>query len=150
MISETKIDSSFPSVQFHSEGYGTPYRLDGNANGGGILLDKREDVTSTLLNFDLSIEGFFVDIRLRKNTWLHSSSYNRKKRLIANHLNCIGTNLDLQLGQYENFILMGDYNIEPNDTTVAQILSKMFFLSEFSFTTIHESQDYSGSGKTFL
>ena len=31
------------------------------------MLDKREDVPSTLLNFDLSTEEFFVDIRLRKN-----------------------------------------------------------------------------------
>ena len=37
LISETKTDSSFPSVQFHL-GYETPYRLDRNTNGGGILL----------------------------------------------------------------------------------------------------------------
>ena len=36
LINETKIDSSFPSAQFHLEGYATPYRLDRNANGGGI------------------------------------------------------------------------------------------------------------------
>ena len=46
------------------------------------------------------------------------SSYNPKKNLIANHLNCIGRNLDSQLGQYENFILMGDFNVEPNDATM--------------------------------
>ena len=66
LISETKIDSSFPSAQFHLEGYGTPYRLDRNANGGGILLYIREDIPSKLLNTDLSIEGFFVEIRLTK------------------------------------------------------------------------------------
>ena len=66
MISETKIDSSFPSVQFHLEGYATPYRLDRNATGGGILLYIREDIPSKLLNTDLSIERFFVEIRLRK------------------------------------------------------------------------------------
>ena len=43
LISETKTDSSFPSVQFHLEGYATPYRLDTNANGGGIQLYTRED-----------------------------------------------------------------------------------------------------------
>ena len=66
LISETKIDSSFPSAQFHLEGYPTPYRLDRNANGGGILLYIREDIPSKLLNTDLSVEGFFVEIRLRK------------------------------------------------------------------------------------
>ena len=103
MISETKTDSSFSSAQFDLEGYATPYRLDRYADGGGILLYTREDIPSKLLNTDLSIERFFVEIRLRKKKWLLCSSYNPKKDLIANHLNCIGRNLDLQLGQYENF-----------------------------------------------
>ena len=37
LISETKIDSSFPTAQFKTEGY-TTYRLDRYSNGGGILL----------------------------------------------------------------------------------------------------------------
>ena len=108
LISETKIDSSFPTVQFHLEGYATPYKLDRHATGGGILLYIREDIPSNLLNTDLSIEGFFVEIRLRKKKWLLCSSYNPKKNLIANHLNCIGRNLDSQQGQYEKYILMDD------------------------------------------
>ena len=92
--------------------------MDRNANGGGILLYIREDIPSKLLNTDLSIEGFFVEIRLRKKKWLLCSSYNPKKNLIANHLKCIGRNLDSQLGQYENFILMGDFNVEPNDANM--------------------------------
>ena len=89
LLSETKIDSSFPSVQFHLEGYATPHRLDRNANGDGILLYIRENIPSKLLNIDLSIEQFFVEIRLRKKKWLLCSSYNPKKNLIANHLNYI-------------------------------------------------------------
>ena len=118
LISETNIDSFFPSAQFHLKDYATPYRLDRNANGGGILLYIRKDIPSKLLNTDLSIEGFFAEIRLGKKKWLLCSSYNAKKNLIANHLNCIGRNLDLQLGQYENFILMGDFNVELNDASM--------------------------------
>ena len=66
-----------------------------------------------LLNSDLSIEGFFVEIRLTKKTWLLCSSYNPKKNVIVNQLNCIGRDLDSQLGQYENFIFMGDFPLEP-------------------------------------
>ena len=65
LISETKIDSSFPSVQFHLEGYATPYRLNRNANVGGFLVYIRENISSKLLNTDLSIKGFFVEARLR-------------------------------------------------------------------------------------
>ena len=70
LISKTKIDSSFPSVQFHLEGYTTPYRLDRNATGGSIMLYIREDIPSKLLNTDLSTEGLFVEIILRKKKWL--------------------------------------------------------------------------------
>ena len=75
-ISETKIDSSSPSTQFHLEGYATLYRLDRSTNGGGILLYTREDIPSKLLNTGLSVEGFFVEIRLREKKWLLCSSYN--------------------------------------------------------------------------
>ena len=46
-ISETKIDSSFPTAQFLIGGY-TTYSLDRNANSGGILLYTREDIPSSL------------------------------------------------------------------------------------------------------
>ena len=59
LISETKIDSSFPTAQFKIEGY-TTYRLDRNSNGGGILLYVREDIPSTLLNTRLFIEVFVL------------------------------------------------------------------------------------------
>ena len=40
------------------------------------------------------------------------------KNLIANHIKCIGRNLDSRLGQYEHFILMGNFNVEPNNATM--------------------------------
>ena len=45
MISETKLDSSFPNGQFQIHGYSEPYRLDRNGNGGGILVFIREVVS---------------------------------------------------------------------------------------------------------
>ena len=35
MISETKIDESFPNGNFIIEGFSTPYRLDRDSKGGG-------------------------------------------------------------------------------------------------------------------
>ena len=59
MISETKIDASFPIGQFLLNGYSTPFRLDRNAHGGGILLYVREDIPSKLLLVEENlIEGF--------------------------------------------------------------------------------------------
>ena len=64
LTSETKIDSSFPNAQFKI-GY-TTYRMDRNSNGGGILLYVREDIPSTLLNTELLIEAFCIEINIGK------------------------------------------------------------------------------------
>ena len=81
LISETKIDSSFPTAQFKIEGY-TTFRLDRNSNVGGILLYVREDIPSTLLNTELLIEGFYIEINIRKKKWLLICTYNPNKYLI--------------------------------------------------------------------
>ena len=38
MVSETKLDDSFPLGQFFIEGFGVLYRVAQNLNGGGIML----------------------------------------------------------------------------------------------------------------
>ena len=65
MISERKPDNSFPTMQFHIEGY-CMYRVDGNEYGGGILVHVREDIPSKLISMQSSpIEGFFIVLNLR-------------------------------------------------------------------------------------
>ena len=44
MISETKLDDSFPEGQFFIDDYHTPFRYDRNGNGGGTLLYVHEDI----------------------------------------------------------------------------------------------------------
>ena len=38
MVSETKLDTTFPTNQFFIQGYSTVYRMDRNDKGGGIML----------------------------------------------------------------------------------------------------------------
>ena len=63
LISETKIDSSFPTAQFHIDGY-TIHRRDRDENGGGLLLY----VPSALLKTDSEIEAFYVDLSIIKTS----------------------------------------------------------------------------------
>ena len=65
MISETKIDASFWIGQFLLNDDSTPFWLDWNAHGGGILLYVWEDIPSKLLLVEENlIEGFYVEINL--------------------------------------------------------------------------------------
>ena len=52
MISEKKVDHSFPVGQFLIEGFCIPYSLDRNLKGGGILLYVREDIPSNLITIN--------------------------------------------------------------------------------------------------
>ena len=91
------------------------YRLDRNSNEGGILYS-REDIPSTLVNTELLIEGFCIEINIRKKNWLLVCTYNPNKNLISNHLKEIGKNLDNYSSKYDNFILLGDLNSEPTES----------------------------------
>ena len=44
LITETKLDITFPSSQFLLKGYSEPFRLDRNQHGGGLLVYRREDI----------------------------------------------------------------------------------------------------------
>ena len=115
MISETKIYNSFPTMQFHIEGY-CIYRLDRHEYGGGILVYVREDIPSKLIPMQSSsIEGFFIELNLRCKKWLLSCSYNPHRSLISEGLSIIGKNLDLLSANYDQTLLMGDFNAEPHD-----------------------------------
>ena len=72
MISETKLDETFPAAQFSLQGFCDPYRFDRNRDGGGIMLYIREDTPSRLTDKKLrnNIEYLFVEINLRKKKWL--------------------------------------------------------------------------------
>ena len=49
LITETKIDSSFPEGQFEIDGFTTPYRVDRDCHGGGILFYIKQDIPMKLL-----------------------------------------------------------------------------------------------------
>ena len=111
MISETKLDESFPSMQFSIDGYDI-FRSDRNAKGGGILMYVRHDIPFKLIPMrNSTIEGFFIELKLRKKKWLLCCFYNPHRRFISNHLIDIGRNLDLLSTNYDNILLLGDFNV---------------------------------------
>ena len=116
MISETKIDDSFPVGQFIIDGFSPPYRLDRNSHGGGLMLFVRKDILSNLLVIEKKpIESFFIEINLRNSKWLINCSYNPHKNNIAIRLDRLSESLDTFSSDYEKFIILGDFNVEINE-----------------------------------
>ena len=68
LISETKLDDSFPSSQFYIPGFGSPFRLDRSMHGGGLLLYVRNDIPAKSLSCALckEIECLTVEINIWK------------------------------------------------------------------------------------
>ena len=89
LISEKKLDASFPSGQFILHGFTPPYRLDRAQHGGDIIVFIWQGIPSKILNADTSINGIedpLVEINLRSKKWLISGSYNPHLNSIQNHL----------------------------------------------------------------
>ena len=117
LISETKIDESFPSAQFLLDEFSRPYRLDRCANGRGILLYVRDDISSSLLTeykLQDNIECLFIEFSIRKEKWLFCCSYNPNKNDISKHLHCLSRGLDTNISQYDNILPMGDLNVDSS------------------------------------
>ena len=78
IITETKLDGTFPVSQFHVDGFPKPYHLDKNRNGGGVIVYVREDIPSKTLTkhvLPTDIEALFIELNFRKCKWLLSEIY---------------------------------------------------------------------------
>ena len=143
MISETRIDASFLIGQFLLNGYRTPFRVDRNAHGGGILLYVREDLPSKLLLVEENlIEGFFVEINLRnKKKWLLSCSYNPKKTFLSNHIAELSKRLDLFTTKYERLLFLGDFNAGMEGSSIKIFCSNFNLTSMINKPTCYKNPD---------
>ena len=112
MIAETKIDGNFPIANFLIDGFSQLYRIDRNSSVGGIIQYLREDIPSNLLEVEpLSVEGFYVELKLWSENWLINCSYNPNRNTIGNHLGALSDFLDFHSSSYNSIIILGDSNV---------------------------------------
>ena len=101
LLSESKLDDSFPLGQFLIDGFHAPFKFDFHKNGRGIILYIREDIPARVLSHNFPPgESFFVEIIFHKKKWL------------------ISRTLDTFSTKYENILLLGDFNACADDETV--------------------------------
>ena len=126
LISETKLNNTFPDNLFLMNGFHPLYQEDHTDKGGGLLLSVCKHIPSRklIVNFSPITEAMFIEINLNNKRWLIFCSYNPHKFMIQNHLNIISKQFDELCKTYENFILTGDLNPELCEDA----------MSEFCFT----------------
>ena len=117
VITEAKLDDSFPTSQFLMKGFAEPFRLDRNRNGGGVMIYIRDDIPSRLLLkhvFPSDIEGLYIELNFRKCKWLLLGTYHPPSQSDQYYFN----NLDKSLDTYSNYeknLLVGDLNAQTKD-----------------------------------
>ena len=77
LISETKIDSSYPSEQFTIDNY-IIFRTDRNCFGGGLMFYLNENIPCIELSLeqnDSNFEIIFLEITISNRKWLLVSLY---------------------------------------------------------------------------
>ena len=125
MISETKLDSTFPSNQFTIEGYAASIRFDRNDRAGGILLYIWEDIPTRLLTtLTKDFEGLFVELNLRKKKILTCCLYNPANSNISSHFSIIGRSLNSYVSSYDKFLVIRDLNSKISEMVLSEFWKK--------------------------
>ena len=125
VVTETKLDESFPTAQFLIDGFSEPYRMDRNRNGGGILIYIRDDIPSKRLNrhnLPSDIEGIFLEINLRKAKWLLFGSYHPPSQADDYYFSYLERAIDIYNDFYTDFLLIGDFNNKETDPRLNSFL----------------------------
>ena len=119
VITESKLDYTFPTNQFLIDGFSVLFRLDRDSGGGGgVIIYVRGDIPCRELTSHFkpnNFEGIVFEINLRKTKWLLFGGYNPHKENIKQFLTQLTTILNHYLSKYDNYLLIGDFNSEINE-----------------------------------
>ena len=113
LISESKLDSTFPMNQFHIFGFKI-FRLDRNRFGGGLILYINENIPCRPLNDHPTfpnLELIAIEIHQNKRRWLFIGMYKPPSQSDREFTNRLSSIIDYYSPKYENLILIGDFNL---------------------------------------
>ena len=117
IFSEIKIDSLFPDSQCQILGFKKPLRLDVTENSGRILVYVRDNLISRKIpniNVPDDIQVIPFDINERKQKWLLLPIYRPPHQNQAYFTEQLSQLLE-SLSEFENVLILGDFNMEPNN-----------------------------------
>ena len=138
ILTETKLDDSFPKAQFCIDRFSIPYRLDRNRNGGGLIIYVR-DIPSKMLtkhNLPEDIEAAFIELLLLCATYRAPSQ---------NH-NYFFDNIDKGLdvySTYERVAVAGDFNAQVGENTFDTFLYQHKLTSINRYPTCYKNPNNS-------
>ena len=124
LISETKIDESFPNHQFKINGYKT-IRRDRDSFGGDLIFYINEQVPSKVLTLESiprDIEIILLDFTVKKQKWLCiglNKPPSQNEKYFLDHLSKALGRLTYQ---YDKTILIGDFNFTAENNNLENFM----------------------------
>ena len=151
VLSETKLDDSFPSAQFFLNDYEIRARRDRDKHGGGLIEFVRKGfICKRIKELEtINSECICSELTIRNKKWICFSIY---RPPYQSNLKCFFEELTSSLSKasnkYENFIVMGDFNIDICNSGIGHDMLEEFcnlfnltnlIKSETCFTKNHKS-----------
>ena len=81
-----------------------------------LMLDHPKTLSISPMSQD--IECLFIELNFRNQNWLLNGTYTPHKSLGPLHLQELGYTLYLYVGKYDNYLLLGDFNMEVNENAM--------------------------------
>ena len=122
VITESKLDDTFPQGQFQIEGFTRPIRLDRNRDGGGLIIFIRDGLTCREIkprSLYPELECTLLELSIRQSKWLVVVGYNPQKENIGSFLEKLSGEVDKHLPKYDNLLMLGDWNSTVKEEQMA-------------------------------
>ena len=118
LISELKLDSTFPNAQFKIIGL-IIFRYDRNRFGGGLLLYVNDKMPSKFLDkhsISTGIELIAVEFHQNKRQWLSLCVYKPPNQNDSVFMEAISAITNEYSAQYEHIVIFGDFNMSVENS----------------------------------
>ena len=118
LIEETKLSAEFKTEIFLLNNYQPPMRRDRNEHGGGLMQYARKGVVCNRLTLyeTNSLELLCSELIVCKKKWIIFSVYRPPDSNLDSFFATLSVSLNQALDRYDNVILMGDINIDTQDS----------------------------------
>ena len=139
LLSETKIDDSFPNSQFFAEGF-KMYHKDRIKTGGGLLLYVNENLPGKIINsykFKKNFEIIVFEFSVSNKKWLLLGNYRPPSQ---NDLSFI-SELNLALNYFSPiyFVLLSDFNLSTENPNLKNFMCSFDLESLINSPTCYKS-----------
>ena len=130
-VSETKLDSSFPTGQFNLPGFRTPYRKDFSGKSGGLLVYVNSNISSKVLK---------IPDYLKEQKWLVIAIYIPPSHCKNYFITELTEILDKCRGSYDNTVISRDFNMQPTNQILETFLEDNNFVNLIKSNTCFKSK----------